>query len=302
MAAPDSAGGRSENRNTLGSSTDYLEEHPAHAQNASKRRSWNAETRDHNSGKIDSTRIEQSTAPSPAPLPPQFPMGSGQPSSPCELVFHQWQPPGSHGKSKDKEAQKTSFDKSRSSPPIVDSQDRGEEDLSAKPRCQRCRKHKKGCDRQRPCQRCQDAGVGTDGCISEEEGDGHRGRFGRHMGVTVEQDTKDLAQSHEPDSPSIRAQTSSKYPSLAPDSYNTYESANAYRYSIYQPLQDTKLFAEEEYGCPIQGCGRYGIRGFSRKDHLSEHLRSVHMQDIPQKRGAKSGKSGGESGKGNHGH
>ena len=60
-----------------------------------------------------------------------------------------------------------------------------EEDLSAKPRCQRCRKSKKGCDRQRPCQRCKDAGIGVEGCVSEDEGNGRKGRYGRHMGVTI---------------------------------------------------------------------------------------------------------------------
>jgi hypothetical protein len=60
-----------------------------------------------------------------------------------------------------------------------------EEDLSSKPRCQRCRKSKKGCDRQRPCGRCKDAGIGIEGCISEDEGNGRKGRYGRHMGVTV---------------------------------------------------------------------------------------------------------------------
>jgi cell division septation protein DedD len=60
-----------------------------------------------------------------------------------------------------------------------------EEDLSSKPRCQRCRKSKKGCDRQRPCQRCKDAGIGPEGCVSEDEGNGRKGRYGRHMGVSV---------------------------------------------------------------------------------------------------------------------
>lgn len=68
----------------------------------------------------------------------------------------------------------------------------GEEDLSTKPRCQRCRKSKKGCDRQRPCQRCQDAGIGADGCVSEDEGNGRKGRFGRHMGVAVSKDPSGL--------------------------------------------------------------------------------------------------------------
>lgn len=60
-----------------------------------------------------------------------------------------------------------------------------EEDLSSKPRCQRCRKSKKGCDRQRPCGRCRDAGIGIEGCVSEDEGNGRKGRYGRHMGVSV---------------------------------------------------------------------------------------------------------------------
>jgi hypothetical protein len=63
-----------------------------------------------------------------------------------------------------------------------------EEDLSSKPRCQRCRKSKKGCDRQRPCQRCKDAGLSADQCISEDEGNGRKGRYGRHMGVPVKKD------------------------------------------------------------------------------------------------------------------
>lgn len=45
-----------------------------------------------------------------------------------------------------------------------------------RPRCQRCRKSKKGCDRQRPCRRCQDAGVPADQCVSEDEAGTRRGR------------------------------------------------------------------------------------------------------------------------------
>ena len=60
-----------------------------------------------------------------------------------------------------------------------------EDDLSSKPRCQRCRKSKKGCDRQRPCGRCRDAGIGIEGCVSEDENNGRKGRYGRHMGVTI---------------------------------------------------------------------------------------------------------------------
>ena len=84
-----------------------------------------------------------------------------------------------------------------SSASIVKFQHQGEEDLSSKPRCQRCRKSKKGCDRQRPCQRCKDAGIGADGCISEDEGNGRKGRFGRHMGVTVKKEGQDFAANNE---------------------------------------------------------------------------------------------------------
>ncbi|KAJ5165980.1 hypothetical protein N7492_006276 [Penicillium capsulatum] len=72
-----------------------------------------------------------------------------------------------------------------------------EEDLSTKPRCQRCRKSKKGCDRQRPCGRCKDAGIGIEGCISEDEGNGRKGRYGRHMGVPVKKNGETLEDEYE---------------------------------------------------------------------------------------------------------
>lgn len=66
-------------------------------------------------------------------------------------------------------------------------------DLSTKPRCQRCRKSKKGCDRQRPCGRCRDAGLSADQCISEDEGNGRKGRYGRHMGVPIKKEEGGVA-------------------------------------------------------------------------------------------------------------
>ena len=66
-------------------------------------------------------------------------------------------------------------------------------DLSTKPRCQRCRKSKKGCDRQRPCGRCRDAGLTAEQCISEDEGNGRKGRYGRHMGVPIKKDEAPIA-------------------------------------------------------------------------------------------------------------
>jgi hypothetical protein len=67
-------------------------------------------------------------------------------------------------------------------------------DLSSKPRCQRCRKSKKGCDRQRPCGRCKDAGLSAEQCISEDEGNGRKGRYGRHMGVPIKKDEAPVVQ------------------------------------------------------------------------------------------------------------
>jgi hypothetical protein len=101
-------------------------------------------------------------------------------------------PSGAPRKSKGPAAPTTS-NKSMGPPPLVqrsasgpqNSSANGDEDLSTKPRCQRCRKSKKGCDRQRPCQRCKDAGIGIEGCISEDEGNGRKGRYGRHMGVPL---------------------------------------------------------------------------------------------------------------------
>ncbi|MCJ1338921.1 hypothetical protein MMC09_004210 [Bachmanniomyces sp. S44760] len=36
--------------------------------------------------------------------------------------------------------------------------------------------------------------------------------------------------------------------------------------------------------CPHQWCGRQGQHGFTRKDHLRDHLRQVHMKDLPKGR------------------
>lgn len=78
-----------------------------------------------------------------------------------------------------------------------------EEDLSSKPRCQRCRKSKKGCDRQRPCGRCRDAGIGIEGCVSEDEGNGRKGRYGRHMGVPIKKGEEGYEESIGSNSPGM---------------------------------------------------------------------------------------------------
>ena len=39
------------------------------------------------------------------------------------------------------------------------------------------------------------------------------------------------------------------------------------------------------WDCPERGCGRRGVRGFSRKDHFNEHLKKVHANAIPTRKG-----------------
>lgn len=46
-------------------------------------------------------------------------------------------------------------------------------------RCTRCKKSKKGCDRQRPCGRCADA---NEDCVTEDESTGRRGRGSKGRG------------------------------------------------------------------------------------------------------------------------
>lgn len=62
----------------------------------------------------------------------------------------------------------------------------GPVDLALLPRCLRCKKSKKGCDRAKPvCTRCKEAGIQEGGCIPEDEGSGRKGKYGRHVAVAV---------------------------------------------------------------------------------------------------------------------
>ncbi|KAK2000368.1 hypothetical protein LX36DRAFT_434071 [Colletotrichum falcatum] len=116
-------------------------------------------------------------ASAPAPAPARAPASNG-PMSPASL------PP----------SRKPSVSSAAAAPGVNGEDD--QLDLSAKPRCQRCRKSKKGCDRQRPCGRCRDAGLCADQCISEDEGNGRKGRYGRHMGVPIKKE--DIANPTQP--------------------------------------------------------------------------------------------------------
>ncbi|KAF2759109.1 hypothetical protein EJ05DRAFT_499534 [Pseudovirgaria hyperparasitica] len=94
-----------------------------------------------------------------------------------------------------------------------------ETDLSSKPRCQRCRKSKKGCDRQRPCGRCKDAGLGIDDCVSEEETNNKKGRYGRHMGVIIKKDDEESMSPHANAHIQPQKQAPSQAPQLPPYPY-----------------------------------------------------------------------------------
>ncbi|WBW71547.1 DNA-binding transcription factor [Schizosaccharomyces osmophilus] len=52
----------------------------------------------------------------------------------------------------------------------------------SKSRCSRCRRSKKGCDRQRPCGRCRDAGLNLDECVSDDEPSNVGGRKSKGRG------------------------------------------------------------------------------------------------------------------------
>ncbi|KAL6711400.1 hypothetical protein ACN47E_004334 [Coniothyrium glycines] len=41
----------------------------------------------------------------------------------------------------------------------------GDDEAPLKPRCERCKRLRKACDRERPCKRCENADIGFDGCI-----------------------------------------------------------------------------------------------------------------------------------------
>ena len=51
----------------------------------------------------------------------------------------------------------------------------------------------------------------------------------------------------------------------------------------------TVHFVEKKLDCPERWCGRVGDHGFTRRDHLIEHQRSFHMQDVPKKKPRHSG-------------
>ncbi|KAF1918326.1 hypothetical protein BDU57DRAFT_586756 [Ampelomyces quisqualis] len=63
-----------------------------------------------------------------------------------------------------KEGEAKSFSPFPSNPSTT-ADDANRDLVPERPRCQRCKKLHKGCDRERPCGRCDAAGIGSDGCI-----------------------------------------------------------------------------------------------------------------------------------------
>ena len=55
---------------------------------------------------------------------------------------------------------------------------------------------------------CKDAGIGIEGCISEDEGNGRKGRYGRHMGVPVKRGEEGFVEPEDSVPPMSMAATS----------------------------------------------------------------------------------------------
>lgn len=76
-----------------------------------------------------------------------------------------------------------------SSVPSINSAETEDEemvDLATFPRCLRCIKRRNGCDRRRPiCGRCEAAGLGEEGCVSEDLSRAKDGIFGKKTGRMV---------------------------------------------------------------------------------------------------------------------
>lgn len=62
-------------------------------------------------------------------------------------------------------------------------------------------------------------------------------------------------------------------------------SANFTRLADLQRHQSTVHgMGTPEFPCTVPRCNRVGDKGFTRRDHLVEHLRNFHHMDIPKRR------------------
>ncbi|KAF2502724.1 hypothetical protein BU16DRAFT_447910 [Lophium mytilinum] len=55
------------------------------------------------------------------------------------------------------------------------------------------------------------------------------------------------------------------------------------RLADLQRHQTTVHSEDKPFPCTVHRCSRVGPRGFNRRDHLTEHLRSYHQQNIPKR-------------------
>ncbi|MCJ1227696.1 hypothetical protein MMC12_004352 [Toensbergia leucococca] len=53
--------------------------------------------------------------------------------------------------------------------------------------------------------------------------------------------------------------------------------------------QATHYDTQVKYDCPSGWCNRQGKNGFTRKDHLKDHQRKVHMKSIPMRGAGRAG-------------
>lgn len=140
-----------------------------------------------------------------------------------------------------------------------------EDDAPKKPRCQRCKGLKKACDRERPCRRCDDAGIGHDGCIPCEQPRTNWFEQPVVRPATIGAENPDKENC--PPSPSQRTQQEDDFAHLFEDSMS--QKTTPQKNSLFQDLLKT----------PTPGSRRRGLltpkRGTDDMDILTTPSRNI---------------------------
>lgn len=93
------------------------------------------------------------------------------------------------------------------------------------------------------------------------------------------------ANRQELDSPQGHIRTNSRTRTWTCDISSCTSSANFTRLADLQRHQSTVHgVGTPEYPCMVPQCNRVADKGFTRRDHLVEHLRNFHHMDIPKRR------------------